>query len=72
MRNEYLQRVNAYLQAVEAADNLRREGVISDEDFARIEPLFLAKYGLFIRSYYRRNDWILSRFRGNMTPTKGR
>jgi len=53
MENDYLRRVNAYLQAVAAAENLRRDGVISDEDFARIEPLFLAKYGLFIRSIYR-------------------
>ena len=53
MENIYLQRVKAYLQAVAAAENLRRDGVISDEDFAWIEPLFLAKYGLFIRSIYR-------------------
>lgn len=53
MENDYLRRVNAYLQAVAAAENLRCDGVISDEDFARIEPLFLAKYGLFIRSIYR-------------------
>lgn len=53
MGNDYLQRVKAYLQAMAAAESLRREGVISDEDMARIEPLFLAKYGLFIRSIYR-------------------
>lgn len=53
MDSEYLKRVNAYLRAMAAADKLRCEGVISDEDYCRIEPLILAKYGLFIRSIYR-------------------
>lgn len=72
MGGEHLKRVNAYLLAMTTADHLRREGIISDEDYRQIEPLILAKYGLFSRSIFRRNDWIISRPRGNITPTKRR
>ena len=72
MSDDHLKRVSAYLLAMTTADHLHREGVISDEDYQRIEPLILAKYGLFSRSIYRRNDWIISRPRGNITPTKMR
>ena len=69
---DHIKRVNAYLLAMTTADKMRREGVISNEDYQRIEPLILAKYGLFSRSIYRRNDWIISRPRVNITPTKRR
>ena len=72
MDDDHLKRVNAYLLAMTIADHLRREGIISDEDYRQIEPLILAKYGLFSRSIFRRNDWIISRPRGNITPTKRR
>ena len=69
---DHLKRVNAYLLAMTTADHLLLEGIITNEDYQRIEPLILAKYGLFSRSIYRRNDWIISRPRGNITPTKKR
>ena len=72
MGDDHLQRVNAYLLTMATADHLRREGIISNEDIQRIEPLILAKYGLNSRSIYRRIDWIKSRPRGNITPTKKR
>jgi len=72
MGEDHLKRVNAYLLAMTTADHLRRAGVISNEDYQRIEPLILAKYGLFSRSIYRRNDWLINRTRGNITPTKKR
>ena len=72
MGEDHLKRVNAYLLAMTTADHMRREGIISDEDYQRIEPLILVKYGLNSRSIYRRNDWIISRPRGNITPTKKR
>ena len=72
MGDDHLKCVNAYLLAMATADHLLREGIISNEDHQRIEPLILAKYGLFSRSIYRRNDWIISRPRGNITPTKMR
>lgn len=72
MSDDHQKRVSAYLLAMTTADHLHREGIISDEDYQRIEPLILAKYGLFSRSIYRRNDWIISRPRGNITPTKMR
>ena len=72
MGDDHLKRVSAYLLAMTTADHLRREGIISNEDYQRIEPLILAKYGLFSRSIYRRNDWLINRTRGNITPTKKR
>ena len=72
MGDDHLKRVSAYLLAMTTADKLRRDGIISNEDYQRIEPLILAKYGLNSRSIYRRNDWIISRPRGNITPTKKR
>ena len=72
MGDNHLKRVSAYLLAMTAADHLLREGIISDEDYQRIEHLILDKYGLFSRSIFRRNDWIISRPRGNITPTKKR
>ena len=72
MGDDHLKRVNAYLLAMTTADKLRRDGIISNEDYPRIEPMILAKYGLFSRSIYRRIDWIINRFRGNITPTKKR
>ena len=72
MGDDHLKRVSAYLLAMTTADNLRRDGIITDEDYQRIEPLILVKYGLNSRSIYRRIDWIISRPRGNITPTKKR
>ena len=72
MGDDHLQRVNAYLLAMTTADKMRRQGVITDEDCQQIEPLILAKYGLFSRSIYRWIDWIINCFRGNMTPEKKR
>ena len=72
MDDDHLKRVKAYLLAMATADHLLREGIISDEDYQRIEPLILVKYGLNSRSIYRRIDWIISRPRGNITPTKKR
>ena len=72
MGDNHLKRVSAYLLAMTAADHLLREGIISDEDYQRIEPLILVKYGLNSRSIYRRIDWINSRSRGNIAPTKRR
>ena len=72
MGDDHLKRVNAYLLAMTTADHLRREGIISNDDYQRIEPLILAKYGLNSSSIYRRIDWIKSRPRGNITPTKRR
>ena len=72
MGDNHLKRVSAYLLAMTAADHLLREVIISDEDYQRIEHLILDKYGLFSRSIFRRNDWIISRPRGNITPTKKR
>ena len=72
MGEDHLKHVNAYLLAMTTADHMRREGIISDEDYQRIEPLILVKYGLNSRSIYRRIDWIISRPRGNITPTKKR
>ena len=57
MGDDHLRRVNAYLLAMTTADHLLLEGIITNEDYQRIEPLILAKYGLFSRSIYRRNDW---------------
>ena len=72
MDDDHLKRVCAYLLAMTIADHLLREGIITNEDYQRIEPLILAKHGLNSRSIYRRNDWIISRPRGNITPTKKR
>ena len=72
MSDDHLKRVSAYLLTMTTTDHLRQEGIISDEDYQRIEPLILVKYGLNSRSIYRRNDWIISRPRGNITPTKKR
>ena len=72
MGDDHLKRVSAYLLAMTTADHLHRDGIITNEDYQRIEPLILAKYGLFSRSIYRRIDWINSRHRGNITPTKRR
>ena len=72
MDDDHLKRVNAYLLAMTTADRLRQEGIIPNDDYQRIEPLILAKYGLNSRSIYRRIDWIKSRPRGNITPTKRR
>ena len=52
MGDDYLKRVNAYLLALTTADHLRREGIISNDDYQRIEPLMLVKYGLHSRSIY--------------------
>ncbi len=72
MDDDHLKRVCAYLLTMTTADHLLREGIISNEDHQRIEPLILVKHGLNSRSIYRRNDWIISRPRGNITPTKKR
>ena len=49
---DHIKRVNAYLLAMTTADHLHQEGIISNDDYQRIEPLILAKYGLHSRSIY--------------------
>lgn len=53
MATEYYQRIAAYRLAMSIAANMRLEGIISQQDYERVEALLSAKYGLFCRSIYR-------------------
>ena len=57
--------------AMAQARLMRTKGLITAEEFAIIETKMCELFGINFDSLFRENDWIISEFRGNMSPTKG-
>ena len=60
-----------YKSAMAQARVMQEKGLITAEEFAIIETKMCELFGINFDSLFRENDWIISEFRGNMSPTKG-
>ena len=71
--DELYQRLTAYQTAMCLARNMLRQGIISEDDYRKIDTI-IAKSTRYLRVVYsalnRRNRWIISLFRGNMHWTR--
>ena len=68
--SDYDKRLFAYQMAMALARSMRSKGLISAEEFGIIETKMCGIFGINFESLFRENDWIISEFRGNMSPTK--
>ncbi len=59
-----------YKSAMKQARDMVEKGLISSDEFTNIERRMCDIFGIHIDSLYRENDWINTRFRGNMSPNR--
>ena len=59
-----------YKSAMAQARVMQEKGLITTEEFAIIETKMCEIFDINFDSLYRENDWIISGFRGNMSPVK--
>lgn len=59
-----------YKSAMKQARDMVEKGLISVDEYTNIEQKMCEIFGINISSIYRENDWINTRFRGNMSPTR--
>lgn len=59
-----------YKSAMKQARDMVEKGLISADEYTNIEQKMCDIFGINISSIYRENDWINTRFRGNMSPTR--
>lgn len=59
-----------YKSAMKQARDMVEKGLISADEYTTIEQKMCEIFGINISSIYRENDWINTRFRGNMSPTR--
>ena len=71
--DELYQRLTAYQTAMSLARNMLRQGIISEDDYCKIDTI-IAKKHEYLRVVYsalnRRNRWITGPLRGNMHWTR--
>ena len=70
MDSKTFQTLLGYKSAMVQARIMLSQGLITTEDFAIIETKMCGIFGINFDSLYRDNDWIISGFRGNMSPVK--
>ena len=59
-----------YKSAMKQARDMVEKGLISADEYTNIEQKMCEIFGINISSIYRENDWINTRFRGNMSPKR--
>lgn len=59
-----------YKSAMVQARLMLSQGLITNDELAIIETKMCEIFGINFDSLYRENDWIISGFRGNMSPVK--
>ena len=70
MNSETFKALMGYKSAMAQARLMLSKGLISAEEYGIIETKMCCIYGINFDSLFRENDWIISEFRGNMSPTK--
>ena len=70
MDSKAFQALLGYKSAMAQARTMLSQGLITAEDLGIIETKMCEIFGINFDSLYRENDWILSGFRGNMSPVK--
>lgn len=71
--DDFRERLTAYQTAMSLARNMLRQGIISEDDYRKIDTIVAKSMG-YLRVVYsalnRQNRWIISTFRGNMQWTR--
>lgn len=70
MNDAYRAKLESYLSAMVQAKRMLAMGILTLEDFVKIDTIIAEKYGISTRSVYRGIDLIYRSFRGNMSHTK--
>ena len=70
MKHEMFTALSGYKTAMSQAKIMLSKGLITAEEYGIIETKMCLKFGINFSSLYRENDWIISGFRGNMSPVK--
>ncbi len=66
MTKEYRTRLEQYLSSMMQAKQMLSQGIITQEDYVKIDTIIAAKYGLESCNLYRGIDLLYSEVRGNM------
>lgn len=53
MKNEYLESVAAYRRAMLLAKSMKVRGIISEEEYDKIDTIMAEKYGISLVSIFR-------------------
>ena len=67
MDNGYRANLESYLASMLQAKNMLSQGVISSDDYIKIDTIIAEKYGISSCSLYRGIDLIHRGFNGNMS-----
>jgi len=67
MDNGYRTNLESYLASMMQAKKMLSEGILTPEDYAKIDTIIADKYGVSSCSLYRGIDLILCGFNGNMS-----
>ena len=71
MDEDYKTRLVAYRTTMSFATGLLAGGIISEQDYAKIDRIIANQNGLSLSSICCRKPLIYQGFRGNIRPTKG-
>ena len=66
MRKDYRAKLEDYLASMLQAKRMLAMGILTPEDYAKIDTIIAKKYGISSCSLYRGIDLLYSRFNGNM------
>ena len=67
MNKEYRTRLERYLSSMIQAKQMLSKGIITPEDYAKIDTIIARKYGLESCNLYRGIDLLYKEVRGNMS-----
>ena len=70
MDSNAFQALMGYKSAMAQARLMLSKGLITAAEYGIIETKMCGIFGINFGSLYRDNDWIISEFRGNMSPVK--
>ena len=70
MKNDMFLDLAGYKSAMKQARDMVSNKLITSDEYTKIEEKMCEMFGIHISSLYRENDWINTRFRGNMPPNR--
>ena len=70
MNDAYRERLEQYLASMLQAKQMLSMGILTPEDYAKIDTIMAEKYGISSCSLYRGIDLLYDGFRGNMSHYK--
>ena len=70
MESDMFMGLLGYKSAMKQARDMVEKELITADEYTKIEEKMREMFGINISSLYRENDWINTRFRGNMSPNR--